>query len=66
MEKILEQKLALLNRSLRDKVSLEATMTLKNDFVSAAVPGEGTFCLFVLFKKNIKSSIGMTVMFLVK
>ncbi|XP_067052488.1 serine-rich adhesin for platelets-like [Acropora muricata] len=41
MEKILEQKLALLNRSLRDKVSLEATMTLKNDFVTAAVPGEG-------------------------
>ena len=47
-------------------MSLEATMTLKNDFVSAAVPGEGTFCLFVLFKKNIKSSISMTVMFLVK
>ena len=47
-------------------MSLEATMTLKNDFVSAAVPGEGTFCLFVLFKENIKSSISMTVMFLVK
>lgn len=37
MEKILEQKLALLNRSLRDKVSLEATMALRSDFVPTEV-----------------------------
>ncbi|KAL9979823.1 hypothetical protein ACROYT_G017540 [Oculina patagonica] len=37
MEKILEQKLALLNRSLRDKVSLEATMALRSDFIPADV-----------------------------
>lgn len=42
MEKILEQKLALLNRSLRDKVSLDATMALKSDFMSASVAVEGT------------------------
>ena len=39
----LNRSLQFLCRSLRDKVSLEATMALKSDFMSAAVTGDGRF-----------------------